>query len=155
MVENGPVEEVNNTTTRGKEVTIIQCTDSKRNEKAPARELYDESGYFCDMRDWAKSRNVPWYILSAKHGLVNPNTVLEPYNEFGISESQSETIAEQLHEKGIKVVYICAGMKYTGPLIPSLENIGIDVVNPFSGMGIGERRNKLQIETSKLLNTQL
>lgn len=128
-------------------VTLIQCTASKRDEPSQARYLYDESGYFRDMRAWADSRGQPWFILSAKHGLVDPDDVIEPYDERGLSEDQAWGIAQELSEAGVRHVDITAGMDYTDPLIPELEHQGIDVVNHFAGNRIGTRRKLLQEHT--------
>lgn len=125
-----------------KEITLIQCVDTKLDEAAPAKELYD-SNYFNLMQDYAESRDVPYRILSAKHGLVYPETVLEPYDELGLSESQGVEIADQLYDMGVEVVHIVAGMKYTNPLIPELEKRGIDVVEVAQGR-IGERMERLK-----------
>jgi hypothetical protein len=117
--------------------------------------LYDESGYFCDMRAWAKARADPWYILSAKHGLVNRSEIIAPYDERGLSESQAEAIAADLAESGVDTAHITAGRDYTDPLVPELERRGIDVVNHFSGLQIGERRHALQEATKELRNQTL
>lgn len=141
-------------------VTLIQCTNSKRDEPAAAKDLYDESGYFCDMRAYARAQNKTrkdhqWYILSAKHGLVDPETVLEPYDEFGLSEGQAQHIAESLASYGVERAEIVAGKQYTNPLVPELERFGIDVTNNFRGQRIGERRQELQVRTSGLINGSL
>ena len=138
-----------------KDVTLIQCTDGKRDEPTPAKDLYDVSAYFRAMRRWAEARGDPWYILSAKHGLVRPGTRLEPYDERGLSESQAETIATQLHADGVTTVHLTAGRDYTGELVPALESRGIDVVNHFAGERIGTRRNKLEAAARKLENYTL
>ena len=125
------------------DATLVSCTNVKRDHEAPARMLYDESPYFRKMRDWARSRGDPWYILSAKHGLVDPNEPIGPYDETGLSLSQSEQIADQLSTRGVDRVYVCAGQAYLGTLTPALEAYGIDVIDPFAGLQIGERLSKL------------
>lgn len=129
-----------------KEVTLIQCTASKRDTPAQARDLYDESRYFRKMRAWAEWRGVPWFILSAKHGLVHPDDVLEPYNERGISEEQAREIADELSDA--ETVHITAGRDYTDHLVPELERRGVDVVNHFAGERIGTRE-KLLVEAAE------
>lgn len=140
-------------------ITFIQCTDSKRDEPALARDLYDESRYFRKMRAWAQARQsvygVPWAILSGKHGLLAPERKTDPYNAVGISESQAEDIAETLTTWGVDTVHVTAGRKYTSTLIPACEVKGIDVVNHFAGDGIGTREQKLQAETDKLMHETL
>ena len=137
------------------DVTLIQCTNAKREEPAAARDLYDKSGYFRAMRAWADARGDPWYIVSAKHGLVYPNETLAPYDERGLSEAQAETIATTLSEKGVTTVHITAGIDYTNPLVPALEGRGIDVVNHFAGERIGKRRQLLKQATRRLENESL
>jgi len=136
-------------------VTLIQCTNSKRLEKAPAKNLYDESTYFNAMRAYAEAKNDPWYILSAKHGLVHPEQELHPYDEFGLSDAQGREIAGKLSEFGVDTVEIVAGKKYVEPLVPALEAEGIAVRDEFAGLKIGERAAKLNTETRKLRNQSL
>jgi len=124
---------------------LVQCTDSKRDERSMAQNLYDESTYFCKMRNYAIATGKPWFILSAKHGLVHPNTKLEPYDEFGLSVSLSQKIAEQLKLKEYDEVEIIAGSKYTDTLTPELESHGIEVIELCRGMSIGERMSRLDV----------
>ena len=57
---------------------LIPCGGAKLDHAAPARDLYT-GGLFRLARRFAEARG-PWWILSAKHGLVHPDTELEPYN---------------------------------------------------------------------------
>lgn len=136
-------------------VTLIQCTNSKQDTASPARDLYDESQYFRRMREWANARGNPWFILSAKHGLVSPGTVIEPYDERGLSEQQANEIAAELSKRGVTVVDITAGRDYTNQLVPALEARGVDVINHFAGCRIGTRRSKLAEATAALKNETL
>jgi len=124
-------------------VTLIQCTNTKRSGTHKARDLYDESNYFCIMREWARSTDNPWYILSAKHGLVEPMQRLADYNERGLSVDQCKEIAQTLDNAGVTEVLITAGKDYTNPLTPELERLGIDVIEVCRGMRIGERMAEL------------
>ena len=125
-------------------VTLIQCTNKKNKRCHKARYLYEASTYFCKMRDWARSTGNPWYILSAKHGLVHPDTVLSPYDERGLSVGQCREIAKELDEEGVTEVEMTAGKDYTDPLTPELERKGIDVIEVCRGMMIGQRMAKLK-----------
>jgi len=137
------------------DATLISCTNAKRDEPAPARDLYDESGYFRDMRAYAEARGGRWFILSAKHGFVEPDEVLEPYDERGLSEQQAHDIATELDERAINTVHLVAGKDYSDVLTPALEKVYIDVVEVCRGMRIGERRSWLQQRTSELINGSL
>jgi hypothetical protein len=124
--------------------TLIQCTKSKRYEATPARDLYDASHLFELMREYAEVCGNPWYILSAKHGLVDPDTVLDPYDEYGLVENQCESIAEELVDMDIDTVEVIAGSAYTDPLTPALEAHGIEVIELCRGLRIGNRMQRLK-----------
>lgn len=124
--------------------TLIQCTKSKRNTPSQARDLYDTSDLFTLMRDYAEARDEPWFILSAKHGLVAPDTELAPYDEFGLNESQCERAAWVLDERGYDTVQVIAGKEYTDELTPALEAQGIEVIELCRGLRIGNRMQKLK-----------
>jgi len=128
-------------------VTLIQCTNAKREGRHKARDLYDESAYYCIMREWAESLGNPWFILSAKYGLLNPMRRVDSYNEKGITIEQSEQIARQLKSESVDEVVITAGKQYTDPLTPELECVGIDVIEVCRGMRIGERMAELKERT--------
>jgi hypothetical protein len=96
------------------------------------------------MRAWAENRGNPWFILSAKHGLVAPTEIIAPYDECGLTEEQASEISWSLHNLGVETVHITAGRDYTNPLIPRLESFGMDVVNHFAGEPIGRREKRLR-----------
>ena len=129
-------------------VTLIQCTNKKRKGVHKAKQLYDESHYFCIMRAWARSTGNPWYILSAKHGLVPPSERIANYDERGLSVKQCKEIATKLDDAGVTEVLITAGKDYTNPLTPELERVGIDVIEVARGMRIGERMAELKERTN-------
>jgi predicted ThiF/HesA family dinucleotide-utilizing enzyme len=104
------------------------------------------------MRAWAKARGNPWFILSAKHGLLHPDTTVEPYNDRGVSEELAHDVADLIAEKDVSVVDITAGKDYTNHLVPELERRGIDVINHFAGCKIGERERKLVQATERIIN---
>ena len=126
------------------DIVLIQCTNSKRLDRkiAPAGDLY-KGQYWEAMKAYAQSRPEPWGILSAKHGLVWPNELIEPYDERGLSVEQSRDIARTLKEMDTQTVRITAGKDYTDPLTPELERVGIDVIEVCRGMKIGDRTAKL------------
>jgi len=135
--------------------TLIQCTNSKREERCKAKHLYDESAYFRKMKAYAQAKGDEWYILSGKHGLLDPLARIEPYNAVGISEQQATKIAEQLTDLDIHAVEIVAGEKYTQHLVPELEHKRIDILNNFAGLGIGERMQKLDKGRREMQNKSL
>lgn len=65
-------------------LALVGCGAYKRDEPAPAAELYTSS-YFSLKRQYAEAVADEWFILSAKHGLVDPEETLEPY-ELSLDE---------------------------------------------------------------------
>ena len=61
-------------------VGLISCVSKKRASAARAKDLYD-SALFTKSRGFVEQRCDSWFILSVKYGLVEPNEVLEPYEE--------------------------------------------------------------------------
>src|SRR5512133_3761902 len=60
-------------------VILLGCVKRKRATRPPARDLYI-SPLWRARRRYADASGLPWLILSAQHGLVDPDEVLEPYD---------------------------------------------------------------------------
>ena len=58
---------------------LVSCAATKLDHPAPAADLYT-SPLFIKSRSYAEASGHPWFVLSARHGLVEPRTVLEPYD---------------------------------------------------------------------------
>jgi hypothetical protein len=56
---------------------LVSCVSKKRCTPAPAREFYT-SDWFLKARDYVERDGSPWFILSAKYGLVSPSQILRP-----------------------------------------------------------------------------
>jgi hypothetical protein len=61
-------------------VGLVGCVKTKRQEAAPAQDLY-VSPLFRSRRSYVEGTCDRWFILSAKHGLVPPDEVLNPYED--------------------------------------------------------------------------
>jgi Family of unknown function (DUF6884) len=61
-------------------VGLVGCVKTKVPHAAQARDLYS-SALFRGRRAFVESTCDRWFIISAKHGLVSPDEVLEPYEE--------------------------------------------------------------------------
>jgi hypothetical protein len=137
-------------------LVLVSCTKTKRDQPAPAADLYDPSDYFRKQRAFAQADGDEWGILSAEHGFVRPDTVLEPYETFigdVDAEEWAETVADQLGgvlSRNDEVV-ITAGKAYADPLVPELEyRFGVDVLEPFRGLQIGKRKAEMARRTTEL-----
>src|SRR3546814_11920244 len=61
-------------------VFLVACVAAKLDRPAPARDLY-ASPWFQKARAYVERQGGAWFILSAKHGLIAPETVITPYYE--------------------------------------------------------------------------
>jgi hypothetical protein len=69
-------------------IGLVACSASKVDHPAPARELYT-SALFRKSADYVEKVTDVWFVLSAKHALLDPSTVVEPYNmRLGVSKRQ-------------------------------------------------------------------
>ena len=59
-------------------IALVSCVKKKRGSAAFARDLY-LSQLFRGLRCYAESHADVWYILSAEHGLLKPDQIVEPY----------------------------------------------------------------------------
>ena len=111
-------------------VALIACTKKKKNYKCQAKELYSESALFSYAYNYAKKHADKVFILSAKHGLVDENEVLEPYNQTlngaknTVKKSWAEKVFKQMEEKidlnDAELIFL-AGQNYRKFLIPMIK----------------------------------
>lgn len=62
------------------DIVLIGCTKRKLDRPAPARELY-VGRLFKASVVYAEARGLPWAVLSAEFGVVQPDDVLPPYDK--------------------------------------------------------------------------
>lgn len=61
------------------DIVLIGCVKTKRSARSTARDLYD-SPLWRYRRAYAECLGVPWYILSALHGLLDPDRRIDAYD---------------------------------------------------------------------------
>ena len=62
------------------DLILVGCVKSKHHGKLPARCLYRSRLWDC-RRNYAEMHGRPWYILSAKHGLLHPDKPIDCYDQ--------------------------------------------------------------------------
>ena len=125
-------------------IALISCGKSKRGESAPACQLYT-GDLFQKSLAYARRRNADAiYILSAKHGLVELEREIAPYEKTlnGMPSTEIERWAEgvlaELRSRTNLTsdrFIILAGIAYCSRLLPHLTNVEL----PLKGLGFGEQ----------------
>ncbi len=135
-----------------KRIVLLSCVSLKRSYKTQAKDLYI-SPLFLKSLEYARQMNPDAiYVLSAKYGLLDLNTEVEPYNVTLLNMPASEV--RTWAKKVVNQLTACsdlqkdhfillAGLKYRKYLIPYLSSYEI----PLEGMPIGKQ---LQFLTEKV-----
>ena len=133
-----------------REIGLVSCVKTKRDEPTTPNDLYT-SDYFEKMRSYAEQYHDDWWILSAKHGLLDPDgDPIDPYNETltgarkATKQEWSEKVAEQLDGEQLlseeTTLILHAGKDYYEELLPLIEDTGVSVEIPTEGLYIGEKK---------------
>lgn len=78
---------------------LVGCASQKLPRPAPARDLYVYQ-LFTKASTYVEKTCDRWYVLSAKHGLVRPDDMIEPY-DVGLSAGTGDLAP--IHEWAAKV----------------------------------------------------
>lgn len=131
-----------------REVGLVSCVKTKRDESATPKELYT-SEYFRKMRTYAETHHDDWWILSAEHGLLAPDgPPIDPYDETLTTASKADQrtwakqVASQLADEGLlteeTTLVFHAGRDYYVELLPLIEETPVTVEIPTQGLQIGD-----------------
>ena len=130
-------------------IGLVGCVKTKQQIPAPAAELYT-SPLFRGRRAVVEASCDRWYVLSAQHGLVAPDQVLEPYDAALTAVPVSERrlwaarvlaeLNEQLDTLEGRWFELHAGAAYTDfGLAAGLRAAGATVELPVAGLTMGEQ----------------
>ncbi len=127
-------------------IYLVSCVAKKRAYSKSAKDLY-LSTWFVSARDRITREGVPWYILSAKFGLLHPDTVIAPYdvtlNSMGVADRRrwAERVIAQMEEAlpSVDEVVIFAGKHYREFLEEYLRRRFSSVMVPMERLRIGEQ----------------
>lgn len=130
-----------------KKICLIACASQKQVIAAPAQELY-QSELFRKSVGWMHRQHFDgWFILSAKHGLVKPDQILEPYNltlNAMKADARRQWAQAVLTELSTVLpdhasITFLAGSKYREYLSDALREKGYEVMIPMQGLKIGKQ----------------
>lgn len=138
-------------------IALVGCSKQKNTPEhgyLPARDLY-ASDLFRKRVSHVESRGLPWFILSAKGGLLSPSVPVRTYDctmsdlteievaewHLGVANQLMTALFYDFHCQSLSRVRIelHAGQKYCEPLATFLKTFGIQVSTPLAGLGIGEQ----------------
>ncbi len=131
------------------DVILIGCVRTKRASACAAAELF-ASPLFEGRRRYAADAGLPWYILSAKFGLLAPGDVIGPYDLYLADQSPAYRTAwggfviAQLLEQlppGLRgrTIEVHAGAAYVEPLRIPLAAHGALLTTPLAHLRQGEQ----------------
>lgn len=127
-------------------LVLISCTKAKLSKPATARDLYS-SPAFQMKRQLAEGAGASWVVLSAKHGILQPEDAVEPYDEtlttMGVAARKAwarsvlPTLIPLAREAGH--VVCLAGQRYIEFLVQPMTEAGMSVSQPLKGLRQGEQ----------------
>ncbi len=133
--------------TAAADIVLVGCSGSKAARPARAADLFTGAA-FGKARDLAIGRGKPWYVISAKFGLLHPDELIAPYDVYLPKQSAryrsawgSWVVAQlgERHQLRGAVVETHAGSAYCEPLIGPLAEAGATLTQPLDGLRLGER----------------
>lgn len=132
-----------------KRIVLISCARQKLPHRAKAKDLYISTLFKLNMKYANRLNPDAVLILSAKHGLLDLERQIEPYeltlNNMGVNEIKqwASRVLSQLKRlctiEETEFVFL-AGEKYRKYLLPHIPNAQV----PLKGLRIGEQLKKLK-----------
>jgi cytoplasmic iron level regulating protein YaaA (DUF328/UPF0246 family) len=123
---------------------LISCVKKKQTQKAKARDLYISTWFKTAYKYALSLRPEGIFILSAMHGLLDPEQEIEPYEKTLIrmpdlevrawAEKVLEGLAKRANLSSDHFV-VLASQRYRKYLLPSLKS----AETPMEGLGIGKQ----------------
>ncbi len=129
-------------------IALVGCVKTKRSGVHPARDLY-VSPLFLRRRAFVEAARLPWFILSAKHGLVAPEAELRKYemtlNTMSAADRRAwgarvlGQLREQLGDLDGLTFEFHAGARYVEALEQGLGEAGARIDVPTEGLTMGRQ----------------
>lgn len=122
-------------------VVLVGSSGATAEEPGAAGELFRSDG-FARARDHAVRARLPWFVLSAKHGLLDPGDVISPFaiqiddQPAAYRTAWGEWVVAQLADRvqlGGVVVEVYGGVDFAQPLRQPLARRGAVLEIPLPG----------------------
>jgi cytoplasmic iron level regulating protein YaaA (DUF328/UPF0246 family) len=132
-------------------IYLVSCVSKKRQTTCAARDLYI-SDWFVKARNYVESTGSPWFILSAKYGVVTPNEQIKTYNltlnKMNVRDRRAwaERVRLRLDDllPPVERIVVLAGRRYRELLMEYLLTRAGKVCVPMRGMSIGRQLHYLK-----------
>ena len=129
-----------------RKIYLISCVAGKMPSPTEAGRLYTSS-WFLMARGLVEKTGQPWFILSAKYGLISPDTVIPPYeqtlNTMGVVDRRAwaNKVKKQMDEMlpDADEVVVLAGARYRENLMAYLRARFPEAHIPMEGLQIGRQ----------------
>lgn len=136
-------------------IGLISCVKSKLPVSAAARDLY-VSPLFRGMRTYVEINCDRWFILSAQHGLLSPDHVINPYEKtlLKMPVHERRQWGQRVQTQLLAVlrprseVMILAGERYREEIASFLVEQGHRVTVPMSGKKLGAQLSWLKEQST-------
>lgn len=129
-------------------VILLGCVKSKLGHRARARDLY-VSPLWRGRRAYAEASGYPWLILSAKHGLLEPEQTIAPYDvalarlDAADRRRWGQRVVHALTERFGSLAgmtfEVHAGDAYWLAIAPRLAELGATLSRPLAGLSVGSQ----------------
>ncbi len=127
-------------------LALISCTKAKLSKPAPARDLYSSPAFQMKCL-LAERAGASWVVLSAKHGILQPDDVVEPYDEtltaMGVAarKAWARNVLPTLIPLALEAGHVVclAGQRYIEFLVQPMTGAGVSVSQPLKGLRQGEQ----------------
>jgi cytoplasmic iron level regulating protein YaaA (DUF328/UPF0246 family) len=143
-----------------KKIVLISCASQKRSHRSKAKDLYISALFKKSLAYASRLNPDAIYILSAKYGLLDLETEINPYNlalntkSAGEVRSWADSVLQRLRQvanlQEDHFIFL-AGMKYRKYLLPHLRSYEI----PFEGLPIGKQLQALSRQETIANKSQL
>ena len=124
---------------------IVACCATKRTSPCEAKDLY-LSPLFRMSRQWIERQGVPWFILSAKYGLLEPSRIVEPYDLTlsQLTSTQRNAWSRFANRQLVTAIGSSATLVVLAGSLYLQATRGFRVVDPLERLPIGRRLQRLK-----------
>ena len=146
---------------QGADVLLLGCVKLKASSPRQAKDLY-VSDLFRKRRGYADQRGLPWFVLSAEHGLLRPDDLVAPYDvelkaqPVSYRRVWAAWVIERLRRElgtltGVRLE-VHAADAYAEALVEPARAVDAKLIRPLQGLMLAEQLAWYLAHSSLLLD---